>query len=135
MIRVSVKEFRSRLKEMLEMVKKEPIEVTNWGEVVAIVYTPQENFVEKINLLKKYIVELEAEIKNNPQNNSKDEYNVYTSPSTNVTTYKPIGKCDKCFKQGALNSRLVPTEINGEEKDIEMQLCPKCVRNLDRFLS
>ena len=129
MTKVSIREFRSQMKTYLENLENGPIELVNWDKTVAIVYTPQVDFIKKINLLESYVKELEKQLEEKPQT-------VYTSSGREeATEFHPLGKCDKCFKYGQLTSKMVPTFVNGEEKDVEMQLCGKCTKNLERHLS
>lgn len=118
MARVNVREFKSRLSYYLELCQKEVIEVTNWGNVVANVVTPQENLKEQNELLKKNIKELELQLKNKP-------FNVVTASRNESPTMG--GKCEvpSCKRIGSLKQATYIEHVwdTGEEKKIPMMMC------------
>lgn len=119
---VSIRELKSRLSYYL---KHLPIKVTNWGNVVTIMYPPDVDYQKEIDLLKAYIKELE---------NKKPL--IATDNVTNVVTasdnWEEMGVCEKCKMMGVLTEMNVPVWDGtlGEEVGRLMKICSKCVKNL-----
>lgn len=135
MAKVNVREFKSRLSYYLRLAHKETVEVTNWDKVIANVVTPQVNKDNQINLLKSYISELEERLKNTTKNvvtASGIEAGEEVMPQP---TMKLFGRCEKCKLSSTLTLCCVPTPNDmGDLVDVEMNLCSKCERNLNKFL-
>jgi hypothetical protein len=136
MITVPIRDFKSRLSYWIKESQKQNIAVTNWGNVVTTLVSPDQNQEKQIELLNAYIKELEAKV---TPNATISVNNVVTTSEIKeeVSDEGEGGKCELCNKTTTIFERVVPTynPQTGEMDDLKKKICKRCVGNLNRVLN